>query len=121
MAYVQEDSVSITTSAGGAGEAYLSFHQGRIAYVGYEKHGSTPYDNGIDLDVTLERTGEVIWSQDDVNASDSVAPLRQAQDTLGVDIAGFYMPLYIGEGDRVKISIAQGGNTKIGTFRVKVV
>lgn len=91
---------------------------GKIATVRYVK---TDFAAGVDFTITAEATGETIWAQADVNASVTVAPRQATHSTAGA------ASLYASGGqavndqiaianDRIKIVVAQGGDTKTGTF-----
>lgn len=113
--------VTVTTDGSGDATAYTEAFAGRISQIRYVKHGSTPFADGVDFTLTVEGTGEGLWTETNVNASATRAP-RQA--THGVDGAA---ALYAAGGaavldkivvaqDRAKIVIASGGAAKIGTF-----
>lgn len=113
--------ISVTTAADGTAVAYSPVVTGAILTLAYVK---TDFADGVDFDVTLESTGEVIWDQDNVNASVIVRPRTPIQDTAGVDatIDGtrkLREPI-VAARDRVKIAIANGGATKTGAFHVVV-
>ena len=120
MSYVQRHAVSLTTAADGSATGYTPVVTGRIETLRYVK---TDFVDGVDFAVTLEATGEAVWSQSDVNASATVAPRQATHDVLGA------ASLYAGAGepvedkiavanDRIKIVVAQGGDTKTGTVHV---
>ncbi len=122
MAFIQKLEVPATTDGAGAATVYSDPFTGRIVTIRYVK---TDFDNGVDFVVTVDGTGEAVWTGTDVNASATVAP-RQA--THGVDGAA---SLYAAGGepvedkiavahDRLKFVIAAGGATKTGTFLVIV-
>lgn len=120
--YAERHVVTIVTDAAGAGVGYTPLVQGRVSAIHYVKND---YANGVDFVVTSEATGEIIWDEDDVNASTSRAPRQATHSTAGV------AALYAGGGsavldqitvakDRIKITVAAGGNTKTGTFHVVI-
>lgn len=123
--YIDRHRVVVTTDGSGDATEYTPSVTGRILAVIYTKHGSAPFANGVDFTITSEVTAENIWVEEDVNASKKVAPRQPTHDTAGV------ASLYAGSGepvedyiflarDRVKIVVANGGDTKIGTFDVLV-
>ncbi len=125
MAYAQAHTVTITTAADGTGTGYTPTVTGKILNVRYTKATSGGYDDGIDIDVETEATGQTIWSQDDVNATALVAPRQATHSTAGV------ASLYAAGGEpvedyiyacneRIKISVGSGGEVKTGTFLVIV-
>lgn len=122
MSYAERHAVTVTTDASGDGVGYTPVLTGWITNVIYTKGN---YDNGVDIDVTGDVSGLTIWSEDDVNASKTVAPRQATHSTAGV--ASLYAsggtavtgPIYVAK-ERVKIQVAQGGNAKSGTFTVIV-
>jgi len=122
MSYIQRFTVTATTIADGSATAYSPNFTGKISQIRYVK---TDYAAGVDFTITAEATGETIWTQSDVNASVTVAPRQATHSTAGV------AELFAAGGtavsdkiaiasDRVKIVIAQGGDTKTGTFHILV-
>jgi hypothetical protein len=122
MSYPQLETVTVTTVADGSATAYSGIVNGRLSAIRYVK---TDYANGVDFAITSERTGATLWAEDNVNASKTCYPRAGTHDTAGV------AALYAAAGtavndaivlvnDRVKIVIAQGGDTKSGTFYITV-
>jgi hypothetical protein len=120
MSHIERHAVTLTTDSSGDATGYTPVITGRISAIHYVK---TDFANGVDFTVTAEATGETIWAETNVNASATRAP-RQA--THGTDGAA---ALYAAGGtavqapiglahDRVKIVVAQGGDTKTGAFHV---
>ena len=122
MSFVTKLSVPATTAADGSATVYSAVFTGKISQIRYAK---TDFADGADFVVTVEGTGEAVWSENNVNASATRAP-RQA--THAVDGSA---SLYAAGGepveaqiavahDRLKIVIASGGNAKLGTFHLLV-
>ena len=122
MGYAERHEVTLTTDASGDVTGYTPVVSGRISAVIYTK---TDFDNGVDFVVTGELTGQTIWSENNVNASKTVAPRQPIHDTAGV------VSLYAAAGEpvedhivvaqeRIKIVVAQGGNVKTGQVTVIV-
>jgi len=120
--YAERHTVIIVTDESGDAIGYTPVVTGRVATVRYVK---TDFSDGVDFDVTAEATGEIIWDEDNVNASKTVAPRQATHSTAGV------AALYAAAGlavldqiavakDRVKIVVANGGDTKTGTFHVVI-
>ena len=78
MSYVQTHRVTVTTDGSGDATAYTPHVTGLISQIRYVK---TDYADGVDFVVTNDTTGEVIWDQDDVNASATVAPRQATHST----------------------------------------
>lgn len=120
--YAEQYTVTLTTDGDGAATGYTPVVTGRILTVRYVK---TDFADGVDVDVTLEATGEVVWDQDNVNASATVAPRQATHSTAGAALlyaaGGTAVTDYVvAVQDRVKIVIASGGDTKTGAFHVVV-
>jgi len=118
--------VAVTTDGSGNAVAYTPRLSGKIHQIEYVKDGgANPFANGVDFTITGEATGVNLWTQADVNASAVVAPRMPTHSQAGV--ASLYAaggtavqaPVALAS-DRVKISIAQGGATKVGAFHVLV-
>ena len=127
MSYARRLTVAVTTAADGSATEYSDpVDYGLLSQIRYVKPGSGGFDNGSTITITTEITGENLWTQTGVNVSATVAP-RQA--THGVDGAA---SLYAAGGtaaqdkiaivnDKIKIVIANGGNTKNATFHFLIV
>lgn len=120
MSYAQRHTVALTTAADGTATGYTPVVTGKISAIHYVK---TDFANGVDFTVTSEATGETIWAEADVDASATRAPRQATHSTAGV------ASLYAAAGtavedkiavanDRIKIVIAQGGDTKTGSIIV---
>lgn len=112
--------MTVTTAADGSATAYSEVLTGKVSQIRYVK---TDFAAGVDFTITAEATGEIIWSQLDVDASVTVAPRQATHSTAGV------AALYAAAGsavndkiavalDRIKIVIAAGGNAKTGVFHI---
>lgn len=109
--------LTVTTNGSQAAEAYTVAIHGWLVAVRYTKDGSNGYTDGVDFTITTETTGQNVWVKENVNASETIYPLAQAKDTAGTDITGAAsrIPLF---GERIKIVLASGGTSKVGTFEV---
>ncbi len=118
--------VDVTTIADGSATAYSESINGIIDSIQYVKDGSNAYANGVDFNITTETTAQTLWAESDVNASAIRAPRQATHSTAGV------AALYAGSGtavlapiavsrERVKIVLAQGGDTKTGRFYITTV
>jgi hypothetical protein len=125
MGSAQYDTVSVETNSDGDATAYTGVRRGKIINVIYAKDGSSPYADGVDFTITTEDTGQTVWDEDNVNASKTVAPRQATHSTVGV------ASLYAADGEpvedhvhmcgeRLKIVVANGGDTKTGAFTLIV-
>jgi hypothetical protein len=138
MSYARRESVSITTSTGGAATVYLpsstgsdlSPLTGSIINLQYVHSGSTATELSTagDVTVTAEATGQAIYSTTEIGgASLTLAPrqpthgLTGTQLTYGTTVAtGLPSVPIVLANDRVKIVVANGGSAKVGSFRITV-
>jgi hypothetical protein len=114
--------ISITTDASGDATAYSEHITGPIRTIRYVK---ADFANGVDFTVTLETTGESVWTEADVNASATRAPRQATHSTAGA--AALYAAagtavndMIVAYRDRIKVVVAQGGNATTGTLYVTV-
>ena len=124
MARNRKFTVVAVSDGAQVGTHYSPYVSGYIESVQYVKDGTTPYTNGVDFTITTDVTGEAIWVDTNINASEVVRPKAPTCTTAGV------AALYAGTGavndrialgrDRVKIVLAQAGATKTGTFVITV-
>lgn len=120
--YAERHVVAITVDAAGDGIGYTPVVSGRVWSIRYVK---TDYANGVDFTITAEKSGETIWSEENVNASATRTPRAATHSTAGVAAlyaaGGTAVTDYVVlANDRVKIVVAQGGATKSGTFHVVI-
>lgn len=117
--------VTVTTAADGTVTAYSPRLSGKIHSVHYVKDGVVGYTDGVDFALTCEKTGENIWTEANVNASTVRYPRAPTHSQAGVAslyaASGTAVQDKIGVStDRVKIVLAQGGASKVGTFHIVV-
>ena len=114
--------VDVTTASDGSATAYSPYLSGEIVQISYIK---TDFADGVDFTITGEAIGQTLWAESNVNAAKNCFPREAIHSTAGV------AALYAAGGtsvndrialsrDRVKIVIAQGGNTKTGQFQIVV-
>jgi len=118
--YTERHEVLVTTASDGSATAYTPVLSGKIYGIHYVKNTFT---NGVDFTITLEKTGETLWTQNDVNASVSKYPAAQVNKTDGVAAVSGTDPVLdriIAARDRVKIQVASGGSVTNGTFHILV-
>lgn len=119
--YAERHAVTLTTDENGDATGYTPVVTGRVLSIRYVK---TDYAAGVDFDVTGETTGVVLWDQDDVNASATVYPRAQVHNTAGTALTydgtrTVNEPVCLA-GERVKIVVGSGGDTKTGVFHVVI-
>ena len=118
MGLAQRQQVTVTTDSGGDSTDYSQYFTGEIISVIYDK---TDFANGVDFNITIEDTSEAVWVENNVDASETIAPQQPTHDSAGA------ASLYAGAGEpvekgivvadsRIKIVIASGGDTKTGAF-----
>jgi hypothetical protein len=114
--------VTVTTAADGTATAYTPRISGELDSIHYVK---TDFADGVDFTITDEATGESLWTDTNINASEVVRPRAPVMDQAGA------ARLYASGGTavsskialastRIKIVIAQGGNAKSGAFHFLV-
>lgn len=117
--------ITVTTAADGSATAYSPRLSGKLHAVHYVPHGSTPYDNTVDMTITSEATGQSLISRANVAAAFVAYPRVATSDAAGA--ASLYAAggtavqdkIALGN-DRIKIVLAQGGNAKVGTLHFLV-
>lgn len=114
--------IPVTTASDGSATVYSPVFTGAIKTLRYVK---TDFADGVDFTITLEGTGETVWTETNVNAAKTVAPRIATHDNAGA--ASLYAaggePVeteIIAVKDRLKIIIAAGGDTKTGAFHLTV-
>lgn len=119
--YVQRLPISLTTAADGSATGYTANFSGRVLGIVYAK---TDFSDGVDFTITLEATAEPILTLTNQNASAVFYPRVQVHDATGVgatlDGTRLMREPVTAADDRVKVVIAQGGDTKTGTVTVIV-
>lgn len=116
--FTKSQTIPVTTDAAGAATVYSSPISGRILSITYVK---VDFTDGVDFTITTERTLQTVWTQTNVNAAATVAPRQATHSTAGVAAlyaaggVGVLDYVYAG-GERVKFVVAQGGDTKTGSF-----
>lgn len=120
MSYVERHTVEITTATGGGATGYTPVVVGRVASVVYTAATGTPFASTADFTITAEGSGIGLWTESNVTASKTVSPTQPAHAQDGTTTADpAREPVFVAN-ERIKIVVAQGGNTKTGTFQVVV-
>lgn len=115
--------IHVVTTAAGAATAYSAeYLSGEILAVSYVK---TDFADGVDFDITTETTAQEIWDKDNVNAAETVYPRVATVDSNSVAslYAGAGEPVedkIVLMGERIKVVVAAGGDTKTGKFIIAV-
>jgi len=114
--------VPITTASDGSATAYTPYVSGYIHSIQYVK---TDFADGVDFTITVDGTGETVWTEANVNAA-AVKAVRQPTYTTG-GVASLYAAGGVAVNDRValsrdrvKIIIASGGNATTGSFTILI-
>lgn len=113
----QRFDVPITTATGGGATEYTLYFSGPIHSVTYTKAASASFTDGVDFALTLEATGEAVWTGTNVNSSVTVYPVAAATLTGGTASTITERPIVAGN-DRVKVVVTSGGDAKTGTITV---
>ena len=108
-------SVPVLTDAEGDATAYTPALNGMVRSVRYIKPATGGLDAGTDIDIVTDKGAVTVWDKDDLAASAVIYPMVQAQDNTGTDVAGSYAPIPVCD-ERIKITVANGGNAGAGTF-----
>jgi len=121
--FAERKSVTLTTDAAGAATGYIDVPHGRVMSIAYIKDGSVPFADTVDFTATVESTGAPIWSQSNVTASQVRYPRAAVHDVLGAaalyaDAGEAIVEPIMMANDRIKIVIAEGGDTKQGVVSV---
>jgi len=115
--YAEQQVIAVTTAADGSVVAKSAPVTGRIHSIAYVKDD---FVSGVDFAITLERSGESLWTEANVNASKRVYPL--AAGNLGASGAASVLtevPI-VAVNDRVVFTISEGGDSKDGSFMLVV-
>lgn len=122
---IRKFTVTATSDDSSVGTHYTPYFSGYIESVQYVKADSGGYAFGVDFTITADETGENIWTDTNVNASEIVRPRAPTHSQAGVAAVyasgGTAVNDRIGlSRDRVKIVLAQAGASKTGTFVITV-
>lgn len=121
--FVNKYEVNITVDADGDGVGYTPDVNGRVLSISYVKPTSGGYADGVDFDIVGEKSGVVILDKDNVNASVTYCPRQATHSTVGAAAeyaTGMAVNDFIYLNERIKITVAAGGNAGTGKFIVYV-
>ena len=119
MSNVIKQVVTLETDSSGDVIGFTEPVTGLIHSIKYTKDD---YADGVDFTITTEDTAQSVWAELNVNATAQRAPRQAVHDIVGV--ASLYETGEAVEDkiacyhERIKIVIANGGDTKSGTFTV---
>ena len=124
---VKKFSVAVTTNSSGAVTGYTAPVSGRVLAIAYVPHASTPLDTNADIVVTANTSAIAILSKANIGLSATSWHPRAAT----VAVTDGSALLYAAGGaavcdavpvadEAIKIVVAQGDDTKSGTFYVYV-
>lgn len=119
MAYFERHTVSLTTAAGGGVTAYTPVVTGKVISCIYTK---TDFAAGVVFLITGEASGQTIWTETAVDASETLNPRQPIHDNAGAAL--FYEAAnteaisdhIVVANERIKVVIASGGDTKTGAI-----
>jgi hypothetical protein len=125
--YVERHELTLTTDSSGAATGYIGPVTGRVLQVRYVPHASTPLDTNADVTISGEASGVNVLTKANIGtAAFTVAP-RQATHAAADGAAALYAAggaavndCVVVAGERLKVVVAQGADTKTGTVHVWV-
>lgn len=107
-------SVLVLTDGSQAATEYIGPIYGKLDTPVYTK---IDFTDGVYFTITNELTGETIWTDTNINASEAVRPRIITQHTDGAANTTLVIrEPYLFSGQRIKIVIAAGGAAKTGRF-----
>jgi hypothetical protein len=124
--YIERHVLDLTVTAGGAATVYTPWLRAcRVLQISYVPDATTPLDTGADLTITGETSGTAIATLSNIGTSAFTKVPRQPTHGLtgtalvyaGTDPVS--EPVLIA-GERIKVVVAQGGASKIGTLHIFV-
>jgi len=115
MSFPERHTVSVTTATGGGATAFTPAVRGRVAMVTYTAATGSPFASTADFTITTEDTLQDLWVESNITATQTIYPLTAGDLTTGTASSLTEVPINAAF-ERLKIVIAQGGNTTNGTF-----
>lgn len=119
MGNPRRTTIDIVTATGGGATQLTGGNAltGRLVSLIYEKDPTTPLASTADLTITNERDGSAILAVSNINATTRYAPRIPTHTATGAAISGGVDAIVLVD-DRIKVVVAQGGNTKRGKLHV---
>lgn len=110
----QAASATVVVDASGAATEYIGPLYGLLDTLIYTK---IDFADTVDFAITKESTGEGVWTESNVTASDLARPRVITQELTDTDNTTLVIrePILFA-GERIKIVIASGGVSKSGKF-----
>jgi len=122
--FLSRQAIPVITDEEGDAVVFSGVVNGQIVAIKYEKASTNGFSAGVDFDVETEALKQEVWSEDDVNDSKAVYPLVGSHNTDGevilVDESDAVYQRISAIDERVKFTVANGGDTKSGTFYLVV-
>lgn len=116
MSYAELFSKAVTTATGGGVTDYIGPVRGEVTFITY---ATGTLASTADVTITLEDSGQGVWTESNISVGDKRFPRVAANLTDGSASTLTEVPIYAAD-ERIKIVVAQGGNTKSGTFKAVV-
>ena len=114
-------SAAVVSDGDQAATEYLGPFTGYLDSITYTKASSGGYTDGVDFTITHEGTGENIWVDTNINASETVRPRVITQHTDGAANTTLVIrERFYFVNERIKIVLAAAGASKTGTFTARI-
>lgn len=123
MAFINRQLLELTTDASGDATGFTPVVQGLVEKIEYVPDGTAPYATGVDATFTEEDSGAPILTWTNVGTTQARKyPRDPTHDNIGAAslyaAAGEPVESRIPVTGRIKLVLAQGGDTKVGKFYV---
>ena len=120
------DPLTVTTGAANGEETTEKSFIGKLVSIQYVKDATASYTGtGTDIDITNTKTGEALFSADDVDASFMVYPRVQVTDIAGTGLVlnsddDPMVEQFRLAYDTITVTVTAGGAAKTGAFHFVV-
>lgn len=119
MSFIRSVTKAFTTDASGAATVYTDAINGRVLSVIFT---NTDAASTSDFTITTEDTAQAVLTLTNQNGSGKWQPRQATHDTSGAaetyDATEAVNDYVFVADERIKIVVAQGGDTKTGTFTI---